>query len=191
MIREFLWRIVAWIVTREPVLERLLARAAHTPYEHIYGKCGDMYMGRWWVCNPQPEDDDNDDRSWWRRLLPSWRLHWIRRPDGDRHCHDHPRESRTIVLDGWYEEERLVRQVPSGVSFYPSFHDDGIVRAGFRRERGYTGRLPIGVFHRISKVADGGCWTLFITWKKQTDWGFNVDGVKVSHGEYFALGATQ
>lgn len=186
MIREFLWRIVAFIATIPAVSRRIRNYSAPRPYTHIRGDDGSLYMGRWWVFNPYGKDATGEPTPARWQWLPSVRIHWIRRPDSDRHMHDHPWNARTIVLHGWYEEERQVSAVPKGVSWFPVWTAD-FLRAGFRRERGYTGRLLFGEYHRIREVSDGGVWTLFFTWPKQGTWGFLVDGVKVPWRKYLGL----
>ena len=161
--RELIWRIVAHIVSKPDTGARIVARAMHTPYRHITSADGkDTYMYRWWLFNPY----DEQGRARWA-WLPSIRVHWIKRADRDRHLHDHPWDARTIILNGWYVEqrgqERLYRRI------------------------GYTGRLLFGQFHRIAYVPYEGVWTLFFTWKKQGTWGFLVDGKKVPYKEYLKL----
>lgn len=152
------WRFLAWLLQRFDSLSWLLALSR--PYRHIYGPDGSIYMQRFWLFNPY---DVEYARTW--EWLPSVRLHWIARPDSDRHLHDHPWAWRTIILKGWYVEERMVGQM-------------------FRREAGYTGTLDFGEFHRIHEVPPEGVWTLFFTWRKQGTWGFLVDGAKVPYREY-------
>ena len=195
-IRNLIWRAIAWIVTIPAVTDWLIARASRTPYKHITNRDGSsIYMGRWWLLNPYPNDGDKEgwtkwERSW-RRHLPSVRVHHIRRPDADGPCHDHPWNARTIVLRGWYVEERPHHLVPNGVSWFPVWTHDDRLRAGFHRARGYTGRLLFGEYHRIRGVSSDGVWTLFITWKKRGTWGFLVDGVKVPWRKYLGLDAKE
>ena len=82
---------------------------------------------------------------------------------------------------------RPVNAVPKGVWWSPVWTEDNILRAGFVRERGYTGRLLFGQYHRIRRVPAEGAWTLFITWRKQGTWGFLVDGAKVPWRKYLGL----
>lgn len=197
MIREFLWRIVARIVTIPAVTDWLIARAQRTPYTHITGPNGSLYMGRWWLFNPYQPNSDGAGRKW-AEWLPSVRVHHIRRADGDRHLHDHPWNARTIILRGWYSEERPCAEPtygPDGMATWPDdeaqtmgFGTDGRWRATYTRERGYTGRLLFGQYHRIAEVPAEGVWTLFITWKKQGTWGFLVDGAKVPWRKYLGIG---
>lgn len=170
MIRELFWRVVARIVTIPAVTDWLIARAQRTPYTHITGPDGSLYMGRWWLFNPYPPmSDGGGDRRGLRAMLPSARIHHICRPDSDRHRHSHPwTAARTIPLRGWYIEE-----LP-----------DGTERV---RRRGDTGLLRHEDFHRIDRVSAGGVWTLFITYRKAGTWYFDVDGVKVPWRKYLGL----
>lgn len=128
-------------------------------YTHIHGENGVLYMRRWWIFNRY-------DKPWHIKWLPSIRLHHILVPDQDRHEHDHPWTFRTFVLKGWYIEQRGHR--------------------AYVRDRGYTGKLKHGQYHRIAAVAPGGVWTLFITFRKRSSWGFLVDGKHVDHREYLS-----
>lgn len=186
--REFLWRLVARIVSQPRVAEWLFARSLRTPYTHITSADGkDVYMGRWWLFNPYGKDERGHVIAPRWEWLPSIRIHHIRRADTDRHLHDHPWNARTIVLREWYREERSIdlstRDRAAGRLglFYPE------ARTILRRDAGYTGRLLFGQYHRITEVAPGGVWTLFFTWRDQGTWGFDVDGVKVPYREYLGL----
>lgn len=174
--REFIWRLIARIVSRPSVAVWLIARSLRTPYTHITSADGqDVYMGRWWLFNPYTKDaDDNEIPRY--KWLPSIRIHHIRRADTDRHLHDHPWNARTIVLGPWYIEERP-----------PMADNDFFERDEFVRDAGYTGRLLFGQYHRISEVSPGGVWTLFFTWRYLGTWGFDVDGKKVPYREYLGL----
>lgn len=170
---DFLWATVARIVCIPFVTNWIIRRALQTPYTHIYDKVtGTIYMGRWWLFNPysRRSSDDKDSRSWWKRKLPSARVHHIMRADYDRHRHNHPWDARTIVMRNWYMEE--IGDVGMRSSSY------------FVRARGYTGRIPHNRFHRITCVADDGVWTLFFTWGKSGSWGFDVDGTVVNWRDY-------
>lgn len=186
--RNLLWRLVAFIVTRPTVTAWLITRAHRTPYFHITSQDGSsIYMGRWWLFNAYGRGPDGESLPARWPWLPSVRVHHIIRPDSDRHLHDHPWNARTIVLDGCYTEERPT----SGMPRDELLHAGGFVlppnepkRAIFHRRAGYTGRLIFGQYHRISTVSEGGVWTMFWTWRKQGTWGFDVDGVKVPWREY-------
>lgn len=52
------------------------------------------------------------------------------------------------------------------------------------RSLGDTPRLNHGEYHRIDQVSEDGVITLFITSKWRGDWGFLVNGVKVTWRTY-------
>lgn len=188
------WRAVASIAPRPRVFLWLLKRAVRTPYAPITSQDGtQIYMQRWWLFNPYKRGADAEQTPARWPWLPSVRLHHIRVPDADRHLHDHPWNARTIVLAGWYNEERPFRALthrealsPDGVRQTP----DGTL-ALFHRKPSYTGRLLYAQYHRIAQVAEGGVFTLFITWRKRGEWGFAVDGKKVPWQQYVAVRQTE
>lgn len=160
--RELLWGLLARFLAWAPVRDRIMIRAMRTPYTNIVGDDGSLYMARFWLFNRY----DVRPRARWRDWLPSVRLHWIKRPDQDRHMHDHPWDARSIVLTGFYYEVR-------------EGHDWRILRAA-----GTTATIGYGEFHRITNVPPDGVWTLFITWKYRGTWGFLVNGEKVPYKIY-------
>lgn len=163
--REFLWRIIAFIATHSAVFEWLIRRSARTPYFPILSPDKtEIYMLRYWLFNPYPGLGDESKRFEW---LPSIRLHKIMVPDRDRHLHDHPWNARTIVLRGRYVEERM----------------DG----EHVRDQGDTCRVLFNQYHRIVAVSPGGVWTMWFTWKYRGTWGFLVDGAKVPWRKYLGL----
>jgi hypothetical protein len=154
--RQLAWRALAWAVSRPAIADWLIRRSQATPYFHL-----NSYMERWWLFNPTVEDDPR--RFEW---LPSIRIHHILRGDKGRHRHNHPWDARTIILKGWYYEDR----------------DDGDML--HVRARGYTGALEAGSFHHIAAVSPGGVWTLFFHWKWQHTWGFDTEQGFVPWKEY-------
>ena len=101
------WRILAKVLARPAVADWLIARAKLTPYQHIMSADGtEMYMGRWWLFNPYSRET-HKSRFWWCPW--SFRIHHILREDADRDLHDHPWNARTIILRGWYTEQRLLQ----------------------------------------------------------------------------------
>jgi len=167
-VAEFFWRIVAWIVSREFIANRLIERAKRTPYAHITSADGrDVYMLRWWVFNPYPHGDDGSLRRFaWCPI--SIRVHHILRADQDRHMHDHPWNARTIILRGGYLERR----------------QGGLLSI---RSTGDTAVLRFGEYHRITSVAPEGATTLFIAGRKRGTWGFLVNGSKVPWRTYLGI----
>lgn len=162
------WAVLARTLAGWPGLRlALLARAIRTPYTHITSADGrEVYMARYWLANPYGRTADGEQGPARWRWLPSVRLHLIMREDLDRHLHDHPWNARTLVLRGWYKEQRIEGEAI--------------------RSAGYTGRLLFGQYHRITEVSPGGVMTLFITWRKRGTWGFLVDGHKVPWRQYLA-----
>lgn len=138
------------------LVDWIIARAKRTPYYPIMSPDGtEMYMDRHWLFNPYGKGPDGEQTPARWSWLPSVRLHHILVPDSDRHLHDHPWNARTIILRGWYREER----------------DGGQV---FTRRAGTSARLRFGQFHRITKVSPGGVWTIFITGRYRGTWGFKM-----------------
>lgn len=187
-----LWRLAALLLSRPAVASRIIARAQRTPYRHIYGPDGSLYMGRWWLFNPYEPDATEEAKRWpW---LPSVRVHHIMRPDSDRHLHDHPWNARTVILRGFYVEERPDADVSTREYFAHCVAEGtpstgGERRVSLHRGAGFTGALRFGQFHRITRVSEGGVFTLFFTWRKQGTWGFDVDGLKVPWREYLDSGS--
>ena len=169
--RNLLWNIAGRIMSLPPVASWLILKSKRTPYAPITARKGDaLYMDRWWLFNPYgktPEGRTAPARWQW---LPSVRVHHICLPDDDQHEHDHPWQARTIILQGWYVEERNTHAQPTRV-----------MRAG------QSAPIDAGSFHRIVRVSDGGVFTLFFTWKYVEDWGFNVEGNKINWRTYLGI----
>lgn len=188
---DLFWRLVAKPLARPAVAAWLIARAQRTPYLHIMSADGaDMYMGRWWLFNPYSRET-HKPALWWCPW--SFRIHHIMRHDEDRDLHDHPWNARTIILRGWYMEQRQASEewkkaVRSGM--VPNPHPkivDWVMKDAcewIRRDQGDTARLNHGEYHRIDQISPGGVYTLFITSKWRGDWGFLVNGVKVPWRTY-------
>lgn len=180
--REFLWRIVAAIVSQPRIASWLIERSKRTPYYPITSRDGtELYMDRWWVFNPYGKGPNNEVMPARCSWLPSVRVHHILRADDDDHMHDHPWNARTIVLQGWYAEQRPDAE---RLSLWPLHKPDW--RKAFNRNRGYTGRVLFGQYHRISAVPPEGVYTLWFTWRYQGTWGFLVNGKKVPYKTYLA-----
>jgi hypothetical protein len=189
----FFWPTIAAIVSFPHVADWLIRRSQRTPYSPITARDdpNEIYMQRWWLFNPYPAPGEYR-RKGWRDWLPSIRVHHILRADDDGHMHDHPWDARTIVLRGWYAEERPLRSIGAddlqfnlvNITNYP----------GEREARGVTDSLVgstravrFNSYHRICQVSPGGVYTLWFTWRYQGTWGFWVDGRKVPYREYLGL----
>ena len=161
--------LVGKALSSRPGFAAVQAYAFRTPHKHLVGSDGSLYMGRWHVV---------DEGTLGGRLLKlftgyeSVRLHWIRRPDHDRHLHNHPFNYRTFVLKGLYSE------IVEGQDQEPVEFNRFV----------YTGQTATGSgskFHRIDQISQGGVWTLFFMTKNKDAWGFKVDNKFVERGEYF------
>lgn len=159
--KNLFWRLLAALLARPRVAAWLIARAKRTPYFHLAD-----YMARWWLFNPF---EPTQGLRTFPRVPFAVRVHHIMREDRERHQHDHPWNARTIILQGWYIEQRLA--------------PDGSLISR-KRSAGDTATLHFGEYHHIAEVSPGGVHTLFITGPKQGSWGFLVDGVKVPWRTY-------
>ena len=164
---DLFWKPLAYILSRKSVADWLINRSFKTPYFHLKG-----YMDRWWLFNPYgedrslPEEERHTAKYPWFR---SYRIHYILREDLARDKHNHPWPARTVILRGWYVEER----------------GDDV----FFRQEGDTATLTPDTFHNITHVSDGGVWTLFITGPYKKDWGFMTKNGFVLHNDYINGGA--
>lgn len=189
MSMQLLYGAVArYLAKRQDLVQRLIERAKRTPYSHIYSQDGrEIYMYRWWLFNAYETSEKKQvDRNWIMRMLPSIRLHHIVREDRDRHLHDHPWDAQTLILRGYYVEER--EDIYPEVDPYPGQDPAHLV---ILRRAGQTAPLRFGEYHRIRTVSEDGVWTLFITFNYRGVWGFKVDGKKVPWREYFSKGEQQ
>lgn len=164
-----LWTLIAWILSRNAVATAIINYALRTPYFHLPSNEDPSYMERYWVFNPYVRKNNKQGRSKYTWFPWNIRVHWIKRADREQHLHDHPWNARTIILKGWYEEERLGD------------------RFTWLRYKGQTATIGYEQYHRIVKVADDGAWTLFISGPYQGFWGFLVDGVKIHYKKYLGL----
>lgn len=182
MFERLFWRPLARFLARPAMANRLIDYAMRTPYFHLPSDDDPSYMARYWVFNPYNRET-NVPR--WAPLIPfSIRVHHIKRADNERHLHDHPWNARTIILRGWYVEQRHTErdwELFELVGGWPG----GSER--FIRTRGETARLGFEEYHRIIQVNPGGVWTLFISWRWRGAWGFLVDGAKVPWRDYLGI----
>jgi hypothetical protein len=167
--KPLFWKAITAFVSQPKVATWLIERAMRTPYEHITSADGQqIYMGRWWLFEGY---DRARQRPRFRWFPWSIRIHHIRSEDHGRDLHDHPWEARSIILQGWYVEERLVNA-------------GGRLTQPIWRGQGTTAVLRPGDYHRIDQVSPDGVFTLFITRPKSCDWGFLVSGEKVPWHQY-------
>lgn len=178
------WHLAAKLLALPLIATWLINYSKRTPYLHILSSDEtEIYMGRWWLFNPYDRNDHKPKYWWWPWSI---RVHHIKRPDSDRDLHDHPWNARTIILRGWYTEQRLLDHndpVLAGMNLPAS----ALATEHIDRNPGDTATLMHGEYHRIDEVAPDGVYTLFITGPWQGVWGFLVDDVKVSWRQYLGL----
>ena len=147
------------------LLIRLLARKVYRK-GHIHGPDGSLYMERFGIFET--------------RWLEA-RVHHIVRPDLDREMHDHPANFISIVLKGSYHEARP-RDIDPCFSPYLDFAECYYETV---RRPGSIAYRPATCRHRITRVSDGGVWTIFILigGRKQW-WGFYTPAGKVHWRDY-------
>jgi hypothetical protein len=154
-------RAIAVVLARPAVADWVIRRAMRAPDEHLPG-----YMERYWLFNRY----DRETRvARYPRIGLSVRVHHILRADDAREHHDHPWNARTFILKGGYWEQR-----------------DGIEGpfTGAARLPGDTATLKYGEFHRITHMAPGGTWTVFVMGRYRGVWGFLVNGRKIDFKTY-------
>lgn len=137
------------------------------------GESNNWLFWRWYDITSQEDQGSRDSRIiaeapvYLRRLYVvrtpwfSVMVHRIKRPDPDRHLHDHPWDFLAILLRGWYDEQR-----PEGLRHRWLFN--------FCRAEGS---------HKITEVSDD-CTTLVITGPKRRAWGFHTEQGWMGWREY-------
>lgn len=170
-IKAALWALLARIVSQPRIATWLIKRAQRTPYYPINARNSDaLYMDRWWLFNPYGKDAQGRTTPPRWPGLPSVRVHHICLPDDDQHEHNHPWDARTIILRGYYLEERQSQRP----ALRPMLAGD-------------TAAINADDFHRVISVSRGGVFTLFFTWQYIADWGFQVDGKTVPWRTYLGI----
>lgn len=191
---EILWRLAARVLSKPSVVKFLIKRALPNPYHHLASPDGqELYMARYWLLNPYDRATQKVKHRW----LPwSVRLHFIYREDQDRDLHDHPWNARTIILQGGYEEQRLIpmsdpaaqQLLDNLLSVGTPVNPDKVQATEYvTRMAGSTAPLKHGEYHRIHAIHGSYALTLFITGKYRGPWGFLVDGVKIPWRTYVGL----
>lgn len=174
--KNALWKLLAFIVSRRFVADYLIGRATATPYFHLAG-----YMGRWWLFNRYSVVGSGEVIEPRFKFLPSVRIHHILRADLADHMHDHPWNARTIILRGGYTESRPSERDHEMMEVVGGWPAKG---ESFVRRPGDTAPVLFGEYHHITEVAPLGAWTMFFTWEYAGTWGFLVNGAKVPYRDY-------
>jgi hypothetical protein len=190
-------KLIGWLASREPVMALLFKLAEEYEGGHLFDEQGEAYMGRWSLIAK-----GSAVSRWLSRLTRGKydhaRIHWIAKSDGDREVHDHPFNYRTFVMDGWYVEHYIpfarfplmngpaLRQWQGSSRRLPDHaaQDATLIRV---MGKGKSAAAPVGQFHRIARVSDGGVWTLFFMGPDTGKWGFLVDGRWMRSHDFFKL----
>jgi hypothetical protein len=193
----------------KPLL-RLHESARSTPYYDLPG-----YMLRDWILGYRSPDRNGDNPLWKEGFRPKsgalyrWlcrniavRAHTILRSDNDRHLHDHPSWSLSIVLEGGYWEvfeptpyalqrpaiyERLIDCLETETPDSDLCAHYGIIWRGpgavvFRRATD---------FHRLILPRGSMARSVFVMGKKSNSWGFKTSEGKVYWRTYLGLDKEQ
>ena len=161
-----IWLLLCvWLGWGVEMKEALIKRAKRTPYEHLDG-----YMKRYWLV---PEEAVTLRRpiAWLlQRFGIAVRVHEILRSDLGRDPHNHPWSFLSIILFGCYHEELYDKR---GRLISKKLHGPGSVLW-----------RPHGTHHRLELPSGSKVLTLFVTFKKRSNWGFVVDGLPVDRRDY-------
>lgn len=191
-----------------PLVERLRKvhiNAQRTPYYHI----GD-YMQRFWVLGDRCPRRNADNPQWHGsaggllyRLLTRFiaiRAHVTMRSDSDRHLHDHPWWSVSIVVSGgyWevcrptiraYKKPDHYRTLLANISHYlptPEICEHAESFGIFWRRPGAVVFRRASDAHRLILPFGLHAHSLFVMGRKTNAWGFYTERGKVGYREYFA-----
>lgn len=201
------------------ILKRLLrvhSNACSTPYYHLSG-----YMLRDWILGYRSPERNGDNPAWKAGFSPKssalyrWicrnvaiRAHTILRSDSDRHLHDHPSWSLSIVLEGGYwevcEPTQFALRRKGGYDFLldlcanraPSDWDKEELETC--KEFGVYWRGPGAIvlrkasdFHRLILPRGTQAKSIFAMGKKTNSWGFLTPDGKVYWRTYLGLDKEQ
>jgi hypothetical protein len=148
--------------------EWIIRYAKRTPYTHL----GD-YMSRWWIVPYRHELK----LTWYKNPI-GWflqqfdiaiRVHEIKRGDSDRALHNHPWPYITLILKGGYIEVTEIRSKNNQFICYQKqeyVSGDILFRSSSFRHRLELFNLNPYVYPQETTT------TLFITFRKNNEWGF-------------------
>lgn len=163
------------------IVDRIIARAQRTPYYHLPG-----YMERWWLVPKATPGEAGCGPVSARKRPLAWllqrsgitvRVHHTLRSDNERHLHDHPFSSISIVLRGGYEEV-----VPFQADQHAN-HDRSRLRRIWRGPGSVVFR-PATNRHRLVIPPGRSAWSIFIMFGTKRDWGFHTERGWVHHAHY-------
>jgi hypothetical protein len=199
----------------KPLL-RLHENARSTPYYDLPG-----YMLRDWILGYRSPERNGDNPLWKEGFRPKsgflyrWlcrniaiRAHTILRSDSDRHLHDHPSWSLSVVLDGGYwevfEPTDWAQSVPTTYRCVLQGIACGDFDPNDRLDRQYLARFGIfwrgpgavvfrraNCFHRLILPQGTIARSIFVMGKKSNSWGFKTPEGKVYWRTYLRLDKEQ
>lgn len=199
----------------KPLL-RLHESARSTPYYDLPG-----YMLRDWVLGYRSPERNGDNPTWKAGFRPKssalyrWlcrriaiRAHTILRSDSDRHLHDHPSWSLSIVLEGGYWEvceptEYAIRRHHQYKYLLALLAANGVNQDYWYQRScceayGIYWRGPGAVvlrkaetFHRLILPRGTQAKSIFVMGKKSNAWGFKTPAGKVYWRTYLGLDKEQ
>jgi hypothetical protein len=142
------------------MIDALIERAKQTPYFHLEG-----YMERYWLV---PYNDTGI----------SIRIHHILRSDEDRHLHDHPWPSTSVILKGGYWEI-----MPEDQQQDPAL--DATKRVRVWRKPGDVVNRAANDRHALELPDGQTAWSMFImSGGNAQAWGFYTPAGKVYWRDY-------
>lgn len=154
----------------------LIDASKATPYFHLEG-----YMERFWIQMPPglQEPDATSDR--WKTGNGA-RIHHILRSDNDRHLHDHPWPSTSLILFEGYLEV-----LPKDQRQDPRLDSDPEHQIVIPRAPGDVIHRAAGDRHRLIVNRGRTAWTLFMIGDYEQGWGFYTPEGKVPWREYLGV----
>lgn len=141
-------------------VETLIEQAKKNPYFHLEG-----YMERYWL---YPFSVDNPVNV---------RIHHILRSDDDRHLHDHPWPSTSVVLKGGYWEI-----LPADQEQHPRLDSTDFLHIW--RGPGSVVTRKATDRHLLELPEGQTAWSMFIMGPVEQKWGFYTEDDKVYWREY-------
>lgn len=165
---------------KDKLMRWLWRHAERRPYFDI-----EDYMCRWWLLGGSYQDERTDYERGWRRgwldrligRMVRARLHWTLRSDSDRHLHDHPSWSISIVLWGGYWEI-----TPLDQGQHPGMDMDHLL-AEWRGPGAIVFRRATSR-HRLELPEGQTSLSIFIRGRSCNDWGFYTPDGKVYWKDY-------
>jgi hypothetical protein len=184
------------------------------PYYTLEG-----YMERDWILGYRSPDRNGDNPAWknlpddevprssalyrWLCRRIAIRAHTILRSDSDRHLHDHPSWSLSVVLEGGYWEVCEPDWKYANSTVYLELLDtveSGCIATQGREWRQMAARFNVywrgpgavvlrhaGAFHRLILPEATIAKSIFVMGKKSNSWGFKTPEGKVYWRTYLGL----